>query len=219
MKSCRFIRDKEVVWVPSPDSWLGGWTRQRWLERHFKDSSVRSAGATSWSDMSSDKGYMILVEDKSGFREVTCFSRHALVEVTDTPELWSEGDPVRQNLGCDFKSAPGRAVYALQSPLGKFVAYCCTARSSNVPTNLKELETFTSDTGDVLVPYTVWSHQKGSGKKIIEMLCIEAEQDDTVHRLVTFSPHTKIAESFHLKNGATKLSESAEAVNFEYPLG
>lgn len=218
MKTCRFIRDEDVVWVPSPDSWLGGWARQRWLERYFKDVSVRSASAVSWSDMSSLKGYEILVEDKSGFREVSCFSQPVLVDVTDTPELWQEGDPVRQDLGVDFKQAPGRRVYGLQSPLGSFVAYCCVARTSKVPESLEQLTNETSETGDILVPYTVWSLQKGSGKKIIELLIDRANQETSVTRLVTFSPHTELAEKFHLSNGATKLGDSEEAVNFEYSL-
>ena len=160
----------------------------------------------------------MLVEDKSGFREVSCFSQPVLVDVTESPELWSDGDPVRQDLSTDFKQSLGRRVYGLQSPLGNFVAYCCVARTSEVPTSLETLTNLTTESGDVLVPYTVWSLQKGSGKKIIDALIDEARQDDTVSRLVTFSPHTKMAENFHLKNGAKKLTESSEAVNFEYTL-
>ena len=62
MKTCRFIKKNEVIWVPSPDSWLGGWTRQRWLERHFGESIIRSASANSWADMCSDSEVHVLCE-------------------------------------------------------------------------------------------------------------------------------------------------------------
>lgn len=73
-KTCRFIRDKKnnSVWVPSPDSWLEGWARQRWLERYFGDGfTVRSASANSWADMCVDKKIMILVESPDGFYEIS----------------------------------------------------------------------------------------------------------------------------------------------------
>ena len=62
MKTCRFIRKDGVVWVPSPDSWLGGWTRQRWLERHFGENVARSASAVSWGDLCAENDVRVLSE-------------------------------------------------------------------------------------------------------------------------------------------------------------
>lgn len=71
MKTCRFIRQEDVVWVPSPDSWLGGWTRQRWLERHFPDSAVRSASAAIWADMSEANEVYVLSEISGKYFETS----------------------------------------------------------------------------------------------------------------------------------------------------
>ena len=41
IRKCNFIRGKDnIIYIPPPTSWLGGWTRQRWLERHFKKPSM-----------------------------------------------------------------------------------------------------------------------------------------------------------------------------------
>ena len=71
MKTCRFIRKDGVTWVPSPDSWLGGWTRQRWLERYFSDIPVRSASAAIWADMSEANEVHILCEVSGKFTETS----------------------------------------------------------------------------------------------------------------------------------------------------
>lgn len=71
MKTCRFIREGEVVWVPSPDSWLGGWARQRWLERHFRDLPVRSASANAWSDMCDQEEVFVLTEISEAYKETS----------------------------------------------------------------------------------------------------------------------------------------------------
>ena len=71
MKTCRFIREGEVVWVPSPDSWLGGWTRQRWLEQYFKDVPARSASANVWSDMCEQKKVRVLIERNGEYEEMS----------------------------------------------------------------------------------------------------------------------------------------------------
>lgn len=71
MKTCRFIRKEDVVWVPSPDSWLGGWARQRWLERYFKDVPARSASADAWADLCSDNKVFVLSEVNGDYKETS----------------------------------------------------------------------------------------------------------------------------------------------------
>ena len=71
MKTCRFIKQDEVIWVPSPDSWLGGWARQRWLERYFGEGIVRNASANSWADMCADSEVQVLCEVDGKFTVVS----------------------------------------------------------------------------------------------------------------------------------------------------
>ena len=71
MKTCRFIRKEDTVSVPSPDSWLGGWARQRWLERHFKDAPARSASADAWADLCSENEVFVLSEVNGDYREMS----------------------------------------------------------------------------------------------------------------------------------------------------
>ena len=141
-----------------------------------------------------------------------------LENVTLLPELWQEGDPVRPELNVRFKSAEGRTVYGLKTFEGEYVAFCCVARTTDVPKDIMELSDFTSLTGDVLVPYTVWSLRRGAGKTIIKLLLEKVTKQNLARRVVTLSPTTDMARSFHLRNGATEISRNIVTANFEYPV-
>ena len=139
-----------------------------------------------------------------------------LQDVTDQPDLWVEGDPVRPGLGPEFKSALGRRVYGLLDPGGDWGAFCCTARTIGVPRSVAELDRMTDLTGMIIVPYTVWSLRRGAGKEIIRALIATTQPGE---RVVTLSPKTEMAARFHDRNGATRIGKWSEAVNFEYPTG
>ena len=139
--------------------------------------------------------------------------------VTNTPELWSDTDPVRPGLSVDFKTAPGRGVFGLQDEDGTWKAFLCFARTSEVPKNEQELDTLTSESGSICIPYTVWSHVRGAGREIIsQVLDFVKTADMGISRVVTLSPITEMAKKFHLRNGALLLSTNETTVNFEYPL-
>ena len=78
------------------------------------------------------------------------YTDYTLDNVTLHPDLWSAGDPVRPALGEKFKMSPGRAVYGLKSPAGKYVAFCCVSRTTHVPQDIMELSDFTSLLGTFL---------------------------------------------------------------------
>ena len=141
-----------------------------------------------------------------------------LENVTQSPDLWKEGDPVRPELNVRFKTAAGRTVYGLKTPGGEYVAFCCVSRTTGVPKDVMELSDFTSVTGDILVPYTVWSLRRGAGKTIIKQLLKNVTERHLAHRVVTLSPLTDMARNFHLKNGATEISRNVVTANFEYPV-
>ena len=70
LRSCHFIKVDEGIAVPSPDSWLGGWARQRWLERYFgNEIQIRNIGSMAWADMYSKNTVYLLEEEQGIFAE------------------------------------------------------------------------------------------------------------------------------------------------------
>ncbi len=141
----------------------------------------------------------------------------SLIDVTRTPGEWSEGDPVRPELGVDFKTAPGRGVFGLRdNSKSCYVAFMCYASTSDVPGNIAELDDLTIEGGRVIVPYTVWSLKRGAGKMIVHDVIRYVAETGIGDRVVTLSPQTEMARKFHLKNGAKELRVNETTVNFEY---
>ena len=139
--------------------------------------------------------------------------------VTEKPDLWKDGDPVRPELGVSFKTYPGREVFGLRNESGEYVAFCCVAKTLQVPWDITSLSSFTANDGTIYVPYTVWSLKKGSGKAIINALLdkVRSSEED-VRRVVTLSPRTDMARNFHLRNGAKEIAVHVVTANFEYEI-
>ena len=145
--------------------------------------------------------------------------KYKLELVTSKTELWKSTDPVRPELGVSYKTYPGRNVYGLKDESDDYVAFCCVARTWDVPQDIMTLSSLTSEEGTVCVPYTVWSLRKGAGSAIInELLRLIRESDDGIKRVVTLSPVTEMARKFHLKNGAKQVCRNIATVNFEYTI-
>jgi len=145
--------------------------------------------------------------------------KYELVVVSDKPALWKDGDPVRPELGVSYKTYEGRTVYGLKNENSEHVAFCCVARTWDVPQDIMSLSNLTSKDGSICVPYTVWSNERGAGKAIINcLLDLIRESDSGIKRVVTLSPTTEMAKRFHLKNGANIVSSSIVSVNYEYTL-
>ena len=70
--------------------------------------------------------------------------------------------------------------------------------------------------GNFSIFYTVWSKEKGLGRKIILEVWDLFKKQHTENRYVTMSPKTEMAMKFHLSNGAILLQENSETNNFEY---
>ena len=73
-----------------------------------------------------------------------------------------------------------------------------------------------SSVGPMVVAYTVWSLEKGYGRKIILALNDLIYDTERFHRFVTLRPKTEMAMKFHLSNGAILLRENELTNNFEY---
>lgn len=69
MRECKFIRAEGKVWVPSPTSWLGGWARHSWLQRHFGKNNVRLAGAEYWAELVQNYPVKLLMEENNTYTE------------------------------------------------------------------------------------------------------------------------------------------------------
>ena len=70
MRECRFIRCGNNIYVPPVQVWLEGWTRQRWLEQHFKDPDrIRVASLMSWEWLVDKHNISRLVEKSGEFVE------------------------------------------------------------------------------------------------------------------------------------------------------
>ena len=143
-------------------------------------------------------------------------SDYEVVDVTCEPSLWMYGDPVRQELGVDFKSAVGRGVFGLRDFKGDYCAFMCYARTKNVPSSVSDLKEMTTVAGNIIVPYTVWSLQKGAGRQIINGVISLIKESGFANRVVTLSPLTEMARNFHLRNGAFEFRKNKDTVNFEY---
>lgn len=138
-------------------------------------------------------------------------------------------DTVRPHLGAQFRNEENRFTWGLfedkyatehkPSPLP--LAVLCTAYTNAVPRNENELAIYsriqTSRKPTIAVFYTVWSYEKGAGQRIVNDVSdhIYRTQPD-IKRWVTMSPLTKMAERFHLKNGARFVNSYEDNQTFEY---
>ena len=82
---------------------------------------------------------------------------------------------------------------------------------------LREEEGFSA--GKILCPYSIWSYEKGAGRRLITNL-LEATPvlHPDVEYVVTMSPLTEEAYKFHNRNGAKKVSTNKTTVNYQYDL-
>ena len=70
MRECRFIRAGNNVYVPPTQIWMEGWTRQRWLERHFKHPDrILVPSLESWEELSGQHPVKILTEENNTYTE------------------------------------------------------------------------------------------------------------------------------------------------------
>ena len=118
-------------------------------------------------------------------------------------------DPVRPHISAITRLRPGRSIYHLDHK-----AYICLAYTNKVPSTEKQM--LESSVGPMVVAYTVWSLEKGYGRKIILALNDLIYDTERFHRFVTLSPKTEMAMRFHLSNGAILLRENELTNNFEY---
>ena len=66
--------------------------------------------------------------------------------------------------------------------------------------------------GNKAIFYSVWSHQKGMGRQIINTALSQLVLENKHERYITLSPKTEMAKKFHESNGA-KSKKSGSSKN------
>ena len=128
----------------------------------------------------------------------------------DLAEKLCKDDPVRKNIPFDWRVADcRREMFHLEER-----AVICVAHLSGIPTTEKKL--LSLEWGCYSIFYTVWSSERGLGRKIIEETKNLLQGQHFNNRYITMSPKTEMATKFHLKNGAILLQENSTTNNFEY---
>ena len=120
-------------------------------------------------------------------------------------------DPVRPHISAESRLLPARDIFHLDHQ-----AYICLVYIDRVPADEECL--LSANCGPVAVAYTVWSLEKGYGRKIIMAARDIIQETWRFKRLVTLSPKTDMAMKFHLSNGAKLIAENLTTNNFEYPI-
>ena len=121
-----------------------------------------------------------------------------------------EDDPVRKKIPYEWRvNSPKREIFHLEEK-----AVLCVAHLNAMPITEEELMSFGWGTFSIF--YTVWSKEKGLGRKIIIDTWDLLKRQHTNNRYITMSPKTEMAMKFHLRNGAILLQENPETNNFEY---
>ncbi len=143
---------------------------------------------------------------------------YTLEDVSNKINLWFNKDPVRPELDVEFKTSEGRSVYGLLNTQRDFVAFICIALTTGIPKSVDDLAAFTSKDGDIAVPYSVWSYERGAGREIINKVLDLVRETNSATRVITLSPQTDMAKKFHLRNNAIELRRNKDTVNFEYLL-
>jgi hypothetical protein len=91
----------------------------------------------------------------------------------------------------------------------------CLAYAQYVPEEESDLEDIAHmEAGEIVVPYSLWSNQKGAGRRLINSLLYKLKDEFPV---ITLSPKTDMAKRFHESNGAVLFQENETSYNFRYP--
>ncbi len=121
-----------------------------------------------------------------------------------------EDDPVRKHIPYEWRvNSPLREVFHLGEK-----ACLCVAHLEAIPKT--EVELMEYGWGTFSIFYTVWSTEKGLGRKIVIDVWNLLKGQHFNNRYITMSPKTEMATKFHLKNGAILLQENQVTNNFEY---
>lgn len=127
-----------------------------------------------------------------------------------------DDDPVRPHLSKKYRTTDNKRSFALvrENEIDPSAIVCC-AFCDSVPKDEKGLD----NPGNIAVFYTIWSYTPGAGSELVNDIVTYIKRNfPQTNRFVTLSPQTKMAEKFHLRNGAKVLQTNKKTVNYEYEI-
>lgn len=136
-------------------------------------------------------------------------------ELTDPLVSLIKDDPVRPHIPLEQRVNDKAEILMLRAG-EQILAATCMAWLKDIPQDEQDLISM-KDTKDVAVFYTIWSYSPGAGATLLKEAASWLIHDyPGIRAIVTLSPQTKMAERFHLKNGARVRRQNPNSVNYEY---
>lgn len=124
-------------------------------------------------------------------------------------------DPVRPHIPMEQRINDAAEILLLKAG-EEVLAATCMQWLHDIPTSEQDLIDI-EHTKDVAVFYTIWSYSPGAGQRLIKAAADWLLKDyPEINAIVTLSPQTKMAERFHLKNGAVVHQTNETSVNYKY---
>ena len=138
-----------------------------------------------------------------------------LTSTTDPLTKVIKDDPVRPHIPLEQRVNEAAEILILRAG-EEILAATCMQWLKDIPTSEQDLIDFPKD-HDVAVFYTIWSYAPGAGASLLKEAASWLLKDfPEIKAIVTLSPQTKMAERFHLKNGATVHKTNETTVNYKY---
>jgi hypothetical protein len=142
---------------------------------------------------------------------------HIINSLSDPLVSLIRDDPVRPEIGIEFRISDSSEIIVSQDEYSKPTAVVCVVYRDSVPRSRDELLESASYDPVVAVFYTIWSYQPGAGRKLIVLARQHISSSrPSIKKYVTLSPPTEMARIFHLRNGAQVLSVNSDSVNYSY---
>ena len=140
---------------------------------------------------------------------------HHIREITDPLVKVIKDDPVRPHIPLEQRVNDAAEILILKAG-EEILAATCMQWLEDIPADEADL-TAMEHKKDVAVFYTIWSYSPGAGQALLKQAAewLLSEYKD-IKGIVTLSPQTKMAERFHLKNGARVHRTNETSVNYEY---
>lgn len=136
-------------------------------------------------------------------------------DVNDPATRVIKDDPVRPHIPLEQRINDAAEILILKAG-EEILAATCLQWLKDIPANEQDLIDIAKDK-NVAVFYTIWSYSPGAGAELLKQAASWLKQEyKDITNIVTLSPQTKMAERFHLKNGATIHRQNPTSVNYQY---
>jgi len=140
---------------------------------------------------------------------------HHITDITDPLVRLIKDDPVRPHIPLEQRINEAAQILVLKAG-EEILAATCMQWLSDIPTSEEDLVNMGKE-HNTAVFYTIWSYAPGAGAELIKQAAAWIlGNNKEVENIVTLSPQTKMAERFHLKNGASVHKTNETTVNYKY---